>query len=123
MVSNHIISIDDPMLKRVWVRLGSIRSLKFNASSSASTGWCGVGEGKVEVSNPAANLLVFSETGAWTRRGGKQLSFTNLYRWTLQAEGRTIGLEHLRFGAERPVNLFDLCVVDEIRMESTAPHI
>ena len=107
-------------LKSVWSRLNSIRDLTFNASSSASTGWSGSGVATVNVTHPASGVLVSTESGTWTPEVGKQLAFTNVYRWTLQTQ--TLRLEHLRFGADNPVYLFDLGIVDESRMESVEPH-
>ena len=108
-------------LDTVWNRIAAIRNLTFNASSGASTGWNGTGVGTVEVSLPATNVLVCTESGTWTLSGGKQLSFTNVYRWTLLPE--TLRLEHLRFGADNPVYLFDLAIVEDSRMTSVDPHV
>ena len=107
-------------LESVWSRLSSIRELAFKATSSASTGWTGSGVATVNVTLPASGVLVSSESGTWTPEVGKQLAFTNVYRWTLQTQ--TLRLEHLRFGADNPVYLFDLGIVDESRMESVKPH-
>jgi len=108
-------------LETVWSRLSSVRELTFDASSSASTGWVGKGIGKVDVSQPAADVLVYTESGTWAPDGGKQLKFTNVYRWTLLLE--TLRLEHLRFGTDNPVYLFDLGLVNDSRMVSVDPHV
>lgn len=108
-------------LETVWSRLSSIRDLTFNASSSASTGWTGTGVGTVGVARPALDVLVCTESGTWTPNSGKQLSFSNVYRWTLQLQA--LRLEHLRFGVDNPVHLFDLGVVDDLRMASIEPHL
>jgi hypothetical protein len=108
-------------LETVWSRLCSIRDLTFNASSSASTGWTGSGVGTVSVAQPASDVLVYTESGTWTQSGGKQLSFSNVYRWTLQPQ--VLRLEHLRFGADNPVYLFDLGIVSDSRMASVDPHV
>ena len=108
-------------LETVWSRLSVIRSLQFNASSASGTGWNGTGIGKVDVSEPASGVLVYNESGSWSLNSGKQLSFTNVYRWTRQPT--TLRLEHLRFGADNPVYLFDLGITDDSRMTSVDPHI
>ena len=108
-------------LESVWSRLSSIRELAFKATSSASTGWTGSGVATVNVTLPASGVLVSSESGTWTPEVGKPLAFTNVYRWTLQPQ--TLRLEHLRFGADDPVYLFDLGIVDDSRMESVEPHL
>ncbi len=120
-------------LDSVWERLGSIQSLTFVASSSTSTGWNGSGEGAVEVTRPSANEIIFSESGTWTPDGGKELTFTNSYRWTKQSSKSNsrsgnlplerLRLEHLRFGADHPVHLFDLAVDDNQTISSVDPHV
>ena len=104
-------------------RLSSIRELKFVASSSASTGWSGSGVGTVDISQPASDVLVCTESGTWTPTGhdGKEIAWANVYRWSLQPP--TLRLEHLRFGADNPVYLFDLGIVSDARMESVDPHV
>lgn len=108
-------------LESVWSRLGSVSDLTFTASSSASTGWKGFGTGTVDVSHLTTEVLIYNESGTWSPNGGRQLSFTNVYRWTLLPD--SIRLQHLRFGADNPVYLFDLGIVDDARMESVAPHV
>ena len=108
-------------LDTVWNCIAAIGNLTFNASSGASTGWIGTGVGTVDVSQPAKDVLVCTESGTWTPSVGKQLSFTNVYRWTMLSE--TLRLEHLRFGADNPVYLFDLAIVEDSRMISVDPHV
>jgi hypothetical protein len=108
-------------LQTVWSRIAAVRALTFKASSGGSTGWTGSGVGTVDVSRTASDVLVYSESGTWTASGGKQLSFTNVYRWTLLSE--TIRLEHLRLGTENPVHLFDLAVIGDSRLASVDPHV
>ena len=108
-------------LDTVWSRIAAVSDLTFTASSGASTSWTGTGVGTVDVSQPATDVLVYTESGTWTPTGGKQLSFTNAYRWTLLP--KTLRLEHLRFGADNPVYLFDLAIVDDLRLTSVDPHV
>ena len=108
-------------LDSVWSRLGTIGELTFTTSSSASTGWSGSGTGTVDVAQPSSNILVYTEAGIWSPNGGKPLNFTNVYRWTLLPD--SLRLEHLRFGPDNPVYLFDLGIVDGTRMKSVAPHV
>jgi len=107
-------------LDSVWYRLGAIGAMAFTASSSASTGWTGSGTGTVRVARPSHSILVFTESGTWSPGGGGPLNFTNVYRWTLL--GDSLRLEHLRFGPEDPVYLFDLEMFDPMRMKSIDPH-
>lgn len=81
--------------------LAAVRSLRFEARSEAGTGWDGVGEGTVTVARPAEGVIVFEESGIWRPPGRRELSFTNVFRWT--AVGDVLRLDHLRFGPDRPV--------------------
>jgi len=94
------ISVPDilPLLRKV-------RSLRFEARSEAGTGWDGVGSGSVNVVQPAANVVVFEESGTWQSNRG-EVHFNNVFRWT--AIDDVLRLEHLRFGPGQPVYLFDL---------------
>ena len=93
-------------VERVWARLLDVRSLQFASLSQTDIGWEGVGTGKVEVSVPTADILIFKESGSWQQTGGRELRFSNVFRWT-KTEDR-FRLEHLRFGAEKPVFLFEM---------------
>ena len=105
----------------VWDRIAEVSRLEFHAESDSTTRWAGSGVGTVEVTQPASNVLVYEETGTWKPSGGKQLAFTNVYRWTRLSQ--TLRLEHLRFGAENPVYLFDLATVDDSQLASVEPHV
>ena len=108
-------------LETVWARIAAVRNLTFCAESGSSTGWAGSGVGSVDVSRSASDVLIYQESGTWTPSRGKHLPFTNVYRWTLLAE--TLRLEHLRFGKDNPVYLFDLAVVENSRLVSVKPHV
>jgi hypothetical protein len=79
------------------------------------------GEGSVIVSKEENNVLVFEEKGHWLEVCGGKMAFTNALRWTLKED--CISLEHLRQGKDRAVFLFDLCCIDENRLESIRPHL
>jgi hypothetical protein len=64
--------------------------------------------------------MTFTESGVWRPEGGRDLRFSNVFRWS--AVGETICLEHLRFGADRPVYLFDLAPAGECEWRSASPH-
>lgn len=53
---------------------------------------------------------------------GNEIAFTNIFRWRLEAENHTICLEHLRFGIEKPVFLFQLIPIEEHLFKSLKPH-
>ena len=67
--------------------------------------------------------ILFHERGTWTPEGGRQTTFSNLFRWTADPDGRFIRLEHLRFGPDHPVYFFDLVPVAEGVLESSEPHV
>jgi hypothetical protein len=67
--------------------------------------------------------MTFAEEGTWAPDGGRELRFHNVYCWTRQAESGTLRLEHLRFGADNPVLLFDLSATDTGEFRSVSPHV
>lgn len=113
----------DLLIELLWERLTTVDSLVFISSSLANqaTGWNGKAAGHVEAFLTSADSLIFKESGSWQTPHGKRFDFSNTYRWTRQ--GDRIRLEHLRFGSERPVYLFDL-VPDGLRsLISHSPHV
>lgn len=112
-------------VREVWNRLGGIRRLGFESRlcSAAKTGWSGSGRGDVRVEPFDAVTLLFHEAGAWTPAGGREITFHNLFRWTRDPDCRLIRLEHLRFGPDSPVYLFDLVPLSERVLASAEPHV
>ncbi len=105
-----------------WSRLQRIEQLEFNAVSTMTAGWNGVGQGRVTVQHWSDDQITFDESGNWTPAGGQPLRFSNRYRWTRDRKTARLRLEHLRFGDERPVLLFDLRVSGEHQLRSELPH-
>ena len=112
-------------LQNAWNRLLSVREVVFEARSRAAsnTGWNGFGEGLVRVEKLDPVMILFHERGAWTPQEGRPTNFTNVFRWTADPNGLFIRLEHLRFGQDYPVYLFDLVAVDECVLASSEPHV
>jgi hypothetical protein len=108
-------------LDQLWNHLRQVRSLSFVASSEARTGWNGRGVGTVEVREVGEAALTFHEQGNWRSEAGRNMRFTNVYRWTLA--GDRLHLEHLRLGVESPVYLFDLAQASEREWRSVSPHV
>lgn len=104
----------------MWARLSTIRTLKFESVSRTGIGWSGVGSGQVEVSSPSDGVLVFSESGSWAQNGGREMRFSNVYRWSLGENA--IALEHLRFGVDKPVWLFQLAPDENGLWREDEPH-
>ena len=107
----------------LWERLSHIRTLHFSAQSAVSTGWDGEGSGEVEVKINDDKTLIFSESGTWTPRNAPPLLFRNVFRWTNDSHRKVIRLEHLRFGPDNPVYLFDLYQQDQHTWLTLSPHL
>ena len=111
--------------ERLYEQLLPLRSLCFLSRSKKADGWNGIGTGEVVVEQPDARALTFTETGLWQPDTGREVPFTNVFRWTVLGSER-VRLEHLRFGPEKPVLLFELEPAQEKESESwvsTAPHL
>jgi hypothetical protein len=109
-------------MHQLWTSLARVHSLSFIARSSGQTGWNGHGAGSVAVDSVAPNVIIFAETGSWRPVGGKELRFTNTFRWTLLEPHGFVQLEHLRFGVDQPVYLFELSPVTGSEWVSTTPQ-
>ncbi len=112
-------------VRQAWTRLLAVQVLTFVARSRATTntGWNGSGKGAVQMEAVEGDVILFHERGAWTPEVGRQNTFSNVFRWTADPDGRFIRLEHLRFGPDHPVYLFDLVPVGEGVLESSEPHV
>jgi len=110
---------------QAWARLGTVRNLTFKSHSRSvvTSGWEGDGAGDVVVAHAGPCTLVFHETGTWRSVEGREFQFSNSYRWTLDRAHPYIRLEHLRFGADRPVLLFDLVPATDGTLQSAAGHV
>jgi len=109
-------------LTEVLSLLRQVRSLRFDARSEAATGWDGVGTGAVAISEPAFGVVVFDEAGTWQPRapGRSAVGFKNVFRWSVV--GESLRLEHLRFGADHPVLLFDMAPGEDGLWREISPH-
>ena len=68
-------------------------------------------------------MILFHERGTWTQDDARQNAFSNVFRWTADADRRSIRLEHLRFGPGHPVYLFDLVPAGDGVLESSEAHV
>jgi hypothetical protein len=109
-------------LDEVLTLLRRVRSLRFDAQSGAATGWDGVGTGSVAVSEPGAGVVVFTEHGTWqpSAPGRPAIAFNNAFRWSVA--GDALRLEHLRFGPDHPVLLFDMAPGADGLWQEVSPH-
>jgi hypothetical protein len=99
-----------------------VQSLRFDARSEATTGWDGVGTGAVAVSEPTIGVVVFDEAGTWQPSIAARAAvvFKNVFRWSVV--GESLRLEHLRFGPEHPVLLFDMVPAPDGVWHEVSPH-
>ncbi len=106
----------------LWQSLRRIRSLSFTSKSESPAEWNGGGKGMVTVSEPRKSSLIFHETGKWHPASGGEIQFSNVFRWSLTVPGH-VRLEHLRFGPENPVLLFDMAPDIGGMWSSVDPHL
>lgn len=113
------------ILFRFWERLHQVKKLSFQAKSKSSEelGWPGKGNGEVVISRENNQSLIFNEKGIWFNKQGEQVSFTNVFRWTLDRHAGVISLEHLRRGVDRPVFLFHLAPSNAQSLSSVDSHL
>lgn len=102
--------------------LAAVTNLQFTAVSAlGDAGWNGAGIGRVVVERQG-DALAFHEDGTWRTSAGATLSFKNVFRWTRLPVEKGCRLEHLRYGPDHPVFLFDLVSVAPNRYVSHTPH-
>lgn len=111
------------VLLNFWERLTKVSQLTFHAKSrSEEIGWNGKGSGEVIIKREGYNTLVFTEKGSW--RGERdEVSFSNVFRWTLDRNANVISLEHLRRGPDYPVFLFHLAPSGSQTLSSVDSHL
>jgi hypothetical protein len=105
---------------RLWAMLCQVTALSFVVRSGKSNGWNGTGVGTVEVRQVKDRVITFTESGTWRPEVGPDTRFRNVFRWTLADD--VLRLEHLRFGEDRPVYLFDLAPAGGREWRSVSPH-
>jgi len=66
------------------------------------------------------NRLIFYEQGTWVESEGK---YNNHFRWTWDKARGMLKLEHLRYGNNFPVFLFDLIPQNAKTLRSQHPHL
>ncbi|HSX03346.1 MAG TPA: DUF6314 family protein [Rhabdochlamydiaceae bacterium] len=114
----------EKILLTCWEKLSSVKHLFFNAKtkSKLESGWNGKGKGEVLVTKEGENVLIFSEKGSWKGEKGKDIDFSNTFRWTLDRSAKMISLEHLRRGPQNPVFLFHLAPSGSHSLASIDSH-
>src|SRR5262245_36517012 len=122
---NEISATPDEVLITFWERLACVTQLTFQAKTKSKEprGWNGKGKGEVHVTRVEQNILIFQEKGYWKGPQGEETNFNNTYRWTLDREKGLISLEHLRFGFNYPVFLFNLVPSGSQGLKSIDAHL
>lgn len=113
------------VLLAFWEKLRGVTQLTFHAKtkSKEERGWNGRGKGEVGISKEGGNLLIFNEKGTWQDKQGAEMSFSNIFRWTLDRSAGVISLEHLRRGPDHPVFLFHLAPSGKYSLSSVDSHL
>jgi hypothetical protein len=113
------------VLLAFWEKLKTIRKVAFHArtQSKEAHGWDGKGKGEVVVMVEGPNCLIFKEKGSWEGKMGKEIGFSNVFRWTLDKEMSLISLDHLRRGWSNPVFLFHLAPTGQRLLSSIDSHL
>ncbi len=108
-----------------WQKLSEMKQLTFHAKSKSKEklGWNGKGKGEVIVSKEGDHILIFTEKGTWKGIQDEEISFSNVFRWTLDRFAGVISLEHLRRGYSHPVFLFHLAPVNKHSLSSVDSHL
>jgi hypothetical protein len=105
-----------------WQRLKAVKMLLINAKLHAETA-IKKGKGDVKVIEEHSSVILFQEFGIWQMENDQEIQFSNTLRWTLDLASGTVGLEHLRHGAAKPVFLFHLKPKSETLLASVDSHL
>ncbi len=108
-----------------WETLSTVKRLSFHAHSKSkvNSGWNGRGTGDIHVEKTGSHVLVFNEKGIWKSTDNQEMSFTNIFRWTLDRVSGVVSLEHLRRGIDNPVFLFHLAPSSAQSLSSVDSHL
>ncbi|MDF2577883.1 MAG: hypothetical protein K0S74_1367 [Chlamydiales bacterium] len=113
------------ILLAFWEKLNSTTRLVLNAKnrSKDKINWNRKGKGEVIINKEGQNTIIFREKGTWQGKEGEELSFSNIFRWTLDIEIGMICLEHLRLGIDQPVLLLQLVPSSYQTLSSADSHL
>lgn len=113
------------VLLAFWDKLMGVTQLTFHAKTQSKDekGWNGKGQGEVIITKEGSNTLIFHEKGTWQGKQGGEVSFSNIFRWTLVRSTGVISLEHLRRGPDHPVFLFHLAPSGKHSLSSVDSHL
>ncbi len=95
------------ILLECWARLKTVEMLQTHATLISDPA-PKRGTADIKVVEEGTSVIHFHESGVWHLEKDREIHFSNILRWTLDMSSGTIGLEHLRHGAGKPVFLFHL---------------
>lgn len=104
-------------LEAFWQRAQQIKKVSIQTQSG------GQAFGEVHVAQENERSLLFAEQGHWLHLTKKPIDFTNHVRWSIDRAAGLIALEHLRYGADRPVFLFHLAPTGPNTLQSIDSHL
>jgi len=112
-------------LLEFWKKLNSVTQLAFHAAtqSKENTGWNAKGRAEVEIVKQGESVLISKEKGILQSKGGGEMGFSNIFRWTLDIHTGMVSLEHLRRGVEHPIFLFNLMPSGPQMLSSIDSHL
>lgn len=110
----------DSLLK-CWSQLKAVQHLQTHAKL-VSDPTLKQGKADVKVSQESPSVICFQECGVWQMENGREISFSNTWRWTLDLSSGTIALERLGQG-KKPVSLFHLKPKKENLLASIDSHL
>lgn len=115
----------EPQLIDFWEKLCEVKRFTRLARTRTKEekGWNGKGRGEVLVTKVSDTTLLFHERGSWQIKEGEDITFSNIFRWTMDRMAGVISLEHLRLGPDQPVFLFHLTPTSNCILASVDCHL
>lgn len=104
-------------LHNFWKRLEKVGSMSIQTQSG------GQAFGKVSICREKENVLLFTEQGEWAHEEAQGIHFNKTLRWSIDYSAGVISLEHLHYGANRPVFLFHLAPTGSKSLQSIDSHL
>ncbi len=103
-------------LSKIWTRLQSIKTVQYLAQDRQ-------GIGRVTRTMEGPYSLIFEEEGDLKDNNGFSFNFKNTFLWTVNPNRAILTLEHLRYGKEHPIFLFNLIPTGNHFLESIDAHM
>lgn len=104
-------------LNSFWQRLEKVHLVSIQTQSA------GQAYGHVLVKKEKSEKLLFIEKGQWVHQANQEIDFSKTLRWTIDYSAGVIALEHLHYGADRPVFLFHLAPTGSKSLQSIDSHV